>query len=48
MKWVLIIVIAALWTGYGAQGDRKPVPGWYHPAIHLLYAGLLAAVIAWL
>ena len=48
MKAVLLIVIAALWAGYAAQKDRKPVPAWYHPAIHSLYAAMFVAVMLWI
>lgn len=47
MKWIFACIIAILWAGYAAQKDRSPVPDWYHPTIHLLYAGLLLAVM-WL
>lgn len=47
-KLIFSALILALWAGYAAQGDRKSVPDWYHPATHLLYAGLLVAVVAWI
>ena len=48
MKWAMAAVIAALWIGYAAQKDRHPVPAWYHPAAHLLYAAMLLTVAIWL
>ena len=48
MKTALIVIIAALWAAYAAQKDRNPVPQWYHPAIHFLYAALFVAVILWI
>ncbi len=45
MKLLMVIVILALWAGYALHRDRHPVPFWYHPAIHLLYAALLAGVV---
>ena len=48
MKWIFVSIIAVLWAGYAAGHDRKPVPRWYHPMIHLLYAALLVAVILWI
>ena len=48
IKTVAVVLILALWASYAAQGARKPVPAWYHPAINLMYLALTAAVIAWL
>lgn len=48
MKLILAVIILALWVGYAAGHDRKPVPHWYHPMIHLLYAALLVLVVLWI
>lgn len=48
MKWALVGIIAGLWFMYAVQREKTPVPKWYHPATHLLYAALLVAVIVWI
>ena len=48
MKWLMLTIILILWAGYWAHEDRKPVPAWYHPAIHSLYAAMFVAVMLWI
>lgn len=45
MKVACIAITLLLWFWYAIGRDKKSVPYWYHPAIHVLYAVCLIGAV---
>lgn len=48
MKWIMLIIVLGLWSGYWIGENRRSASRTVHFAIHLLYFLLALAVIVWL